>query len=517
MENEGPESAVHLRFITKKTVIGFCAVVIPTCILAYLLISAITDIRFLELRNNLRSINEKSEDLRALTIISRFRQLSGDRISIYSSPEDLKREKEMMMLTTASDASSEENNLKTRIGLLVVNWINFFMGWAPVSLNRSNLAEKITDIAYYQERRRNFKSAIAAYKKSIPFIQETETLAYTKMHIAYSQVMLSDYKNALGTLSEIHKANDNLRITQTVHELEQILSNLKKRADLAETLVDPVQKAEYMFRIGAYQAALDILGNRQDLNDERVEFLKARALEETGNSDKALHLYRVAIQKNPQSQMALQANRRMYALGAFYGQGKEVRDESKRNSETVVNDTVLRDEIKKNEVFIEKIEARGRDDRVEKEVRRFEKEQVSKTITGVPSEGTVKNENKLPAAAEIPKVQEAHPGVIKRLPAAPPQVPPVKSTAEPIKKVNLRNPTQFKEASTLSRVEKKKVLTESYSQLDRILTEDGNEFFGVIYSETKDTLFIFTLAGNLKISTEQIAERGKVPSKSISQ
>ncbi|HNL12053.1 MAG TPA: hypothetical protein PKM44_16195, partial [Turneriella sp.] len=98
-------------------------------------------------------------------------------------------------------------------------------------------------------------------------------------------------------------------------------------------------------------------------------------------------------------------------------------------------------------------------------------------------------------------------------PQAPPQPEPVKPVEKPLAKpavVDLRNAAAAQRAEALS-VEKKEDLIRSQKEkIDKLTMIDGNIFYGVAYRENQDSVWLFTVLGNLELKKADIRAREKV-------
>ncbi len=476
-----------------------------------MLMRAIAEIRFLELGRKLTELTGKREDIRNLNILKRLRLNQGG----YKDQGDEKKfaEERNLAIALAVTPDSTGGNNGEVIALGVVNSLNHILGLPLVYLSKPSAEERLAENAFFYEKQRNFAKAHALYELLTARNLRADQLDYVLTHKSFCAAMMGKYATGIADLEKLMQTSKNQANIALASEMLLIIRGQADKTRQIDTHASLNAKAEYYHRIGAFAEAARVIAEIPEAGrDSRVLFLYGRALEETGQAREAAINYRTAIQKDASSANAIQANRRLYALGAFYGQGKALREEAKENSKNITLDTQFFKSAQASESLISSLD---KDMAMETEKSlAFEKDQGIEQAKPGPTVETpaAKNEPMKPTLPARPPAQQ----IMNRKPQTIVQADvPVKAPVEDL--TNLRDMATAQRAEKLTRLEKKALLAKRYRQIDRLLTDDGNEFFGIIFAENKNKISIFTIMGNLEINKEDITERNKAPIKSIMQ
>ena len=87
--------------------------------------------------------------------------------------------------------------------------------------------------------------------------------------------------------------------------------------------------------------------------------------------------------------------------------------------------------------------------------------------------------------------------------------PPVKKS-EPPAAPNLRNEKVAKQAEKLTEQKKQQLIKKQAQKIDKLTMADGNVFYGVIYKEDAQRVFLYSVLGNLELDKSNITKREKV-------
>jgi len=471
--------------------------------LVILLMSSIAEIRFLELGKKLSELTGKPEDFRSLSILKRLR-LNYDAQFANDEARKFSEEMNLAVALTNSQDSSVEDTYSRRIGLRAVNLINSLLGLPHVNLSRPSREEKLIEGAFFFEKQRQFAKARSIYddltKQKLPRAWRD----YVLIHRAFCSALTGAYGEATGNLEEVIRDGEDKSNRALAAEMLQIVHKQLEKSKRISEGTPWQQKVEYFHAIGAYAEAVSAARFVPRTQwDARLLYLYAHSLEETGNAEEAVQTYRTAIKSGGPTGSAVQANRRLYALGAYYGQGKALREEAVSNSRTVVNDTRF---------FSDSLPAEGMIESLERDLKR-----ESSVAAAVVREETPALFASSTSAADKPV---ATPPAKPDLPIAAPKVsvPVLRAApATPIDLSDLTNPLTARRAAKLSRNQKKELMLKAYAEIDRVATNDGNEFFGVIFGENAKKIYIFTLLGNLTLNKDDLTERSKVPIQNMMQ
>jgi hypothetical protein len=264
------------------------------------------------------------------------------------------------------------------------------------------------------------------------------------------------------------------------------LTELNRKIKQIESVQDPARRGELYYEAAAYMKALENFALvDQSRQSERIKFLRARALEETGNTQEAVKIYRNLVQTSSESQFALNANRRMYLLGTFLGNDESLKEESKKNSETVVKDKEFINVFAKLEKSATQLQAEA------KKIEAAEADELTATQKLV-----------LPEQPPLPvKTPEPPVAAVTAQPAVKPAAP------------NLRSERVAQKAAALDSAKKEDLIKKQEEKIDKLTMADGNVFYGVVFKETDETVFLYSVLGNLELQKSNVAKREKVAAK----
>lgn len=453
-------------------------------ILATTLLTTVTRLRMYELRDSLQSFNEKSDELRNVTLLSRVSlinqsALSGGRETAAS----YKQEAESALIAIRqSHAKEREGSPIDRAALPVLNAFNFITGMPRLKLDTTPEREIVLDLAFQFETYREYPKAVKGYDVYLTeFRLSAEEREFALLHRGFCRAMLSEFENALADFDIVAKTPGS-KSAWIARKLTDFLTALAAKIRFIESVTDPAKRGELYYNAAAYIKALENFAKvDKDGQTEKIRFLTARALEETGRGKEAIGIYRTLVAAGA-SEYAVNSNRRMYLMGTFLGHDENLAKESKKNSETVVKDkefmaTVTH--LEKSAVVLQKEAA------VEKAARKSEPTLAQKILT----------------AEEPPKVLF-------------PVVVPAPVPAKPKDEVNLRNEKIAKQSEDLAEVKKEQLIKKQQEKVDKLTMVDGNVFYGVVYKETDEMIFLYSVLGNLELEKSNIQKREKVAGKS---
>lgn len=493
---------------------GFSAALVLSAIVAMLagsLLHTVTRLRMVELRDSLQATNEKSDDVRNVALLSRIalinqRAMVGGR----EDATQYRQEAESALITIQQTRSRHRDvSLADRFALPFLNGLNLALGLSRLRLGKAPEQELVLDLAFQFESLREYGKAVRSYTVYLTdFTLSAEERDFALLHRGFCHAMLNHFDSAVADFAAVEKSSIR-RNAETAAKLSEFLKNLQERIRMIEAIQDPARRGELYYEAAAYAKALENFALIEEARrSQRVLFLTARSLEETGQSQKALKIYRDLIKSNPDSPYALNANRRMYLLGTFLGNDEELARESKKNSETVVKDkefiaavTHLEKSAAKlhAEVAKEKAAVRAEIAAVERVVLPEEPVLPVKVIPTAPLDTT-------PKKAPVNQEQVTAP---KRITPTVAQNEPVeKPPPEPV--VNLRSARAAEKAEALPTEKKEKLLQKQEEQIDKLTMTDGNIFYGVIYREDESSVWLYSVLGNLELPKSEIAQREKV-------
>lgn len=476
--------------IFSAAIMGTTAVV-----LASTLLTTVTHLRMHELRDSLLASNEKSDELRNLTLLSRVsminqRAMAGGR----ESAAAYKQEAESALIAIRqSRALGRDVPLLDRATVPLLNGFNWMMGLPRLHLGKTPERELVLDLAFQFESYREYAKAIRGYDVYVhEFRLDAQESDFALLHRGFCRAMMSQFDPALADFEAVanRPGSQNADVAQ---KLATFLKELKARIQYIESIQDPGQRGELYYNAAAYLKAIENFSQiDKSRQSDKIRFLNARALEETGNTAQALPIYRTLIASGGASPYAVNANRRMYLLGTFLGNDQELARESKKNSETVVKDKEFMSTVTHLEKSATKLHAEAAREQSEKSA---ELASVHKLV--LPEE-------------PVPVPPVVTPALVPPEPVTPPPPAAPAPLPKPATEINLRNEQVAERAEKLAEEKKKQLLKKQREKIDKLTMADGNVFYGVIYKQDEDHVFLYSVLGNLELEKSNIVKRERV-------
>ncbi len=487
-----------MQFILRARQSGLVSAILLAAagiVVATTLLTTVARLRMFELRDNLQASNEKDDDLRNASLLSRLalinqRAFSGNR----ENASAYKQEAESALIAIRQTRTdTRQATLIDRAALPVLNGFNLVIGLPRLKIGKTPEEERVLDLAFQFESFREYNKAIRGYDVYVnEFSVTREQRDFALLHRGFCHAMVGHNEEALADFKNV-AADPLSRNSAIANRLVLFLTELNRKIRQIEAVQDPSRRGELYYEAAAYMKALEnfalVDSSKQS---DKVRFLKARSLEETGSTQEAVKIYRTLVKTSGNSVFALNANRRMYLLGTFLGNDVQLTQESKKNSETVIKDKEFITVFAKLEKSATQLhsEAKKADEQEAEELRSVQKLVLPESA---------------PPVAEPPPV--ATPPAPTSVPIAPPAVP--KSDTP-----NLRSEKVAQKAAALEPEKKEALIKKQEDKIDKLTMADGNVFYGVVFKETPDTVFLYSVLGNLELQKSNVAKREKVPAKS---
>lgn len=508
--------------------------VLVGCALAAFFMNLIFDVRVRELKTSLKNLNNNQTSFRTLALISRY-QLIRDRIgrsdaTLLGSPSSeanqFKNEGKTMLALGQSAVQDESERLSAldRVAITLINGLNWLTGSEPMKNYQATKDQRALELAYLYELRRDYAKAIETYDLAIKITPEKnqEALQYAYLHRGFCLSLLDKKNEALADYSIVISSNQTGEFRYTAEVLSALIKELLDKTQKVDLMRDSEGKAEAYYKLAAYPKAFAVYEKLQKQGglSARGTYYAGRVHEELGQSDKAAEKFRNLIAKRTDNDWALRANRRIYALGAFYGGDKKFREESQKNAQTVVQDQELIKAAAKFEAVVQKNEetAKAKEVEVAETIALVKEEKENLAAKAppaapVPVAAPVTQPPKLP---EPPPVKVVPPPVTVRpkvqVPAPPPE--PVAPLVAPAPAVPATPEEKLQSAlkrNDLTRAERKELLT-NFKEIELITLTDENQLWGMPIAETRDRISFFTVMGKVSVAKARIKSREKVDS-----
>lgn len=245
----------------------------------------------------------------------------------------------------------------TRAALQIINFNRFLLGKEPLKDHDEKKEESNFDIAYYYERNNHYAKALEHYSKAFEDEKGDRKLqANIRLHQGFCESLTGNYQESKTHYKEIirNHPNEDIAITATVllRYLEGFQEEYKK---IMKSEKNSIEKSKKLATLLAHKDAMDTLEKVEKKASpkerERIEYMKARMYDEMGKTEKSVKTYLKIITKNPESEYAKKANRRVYIMGSRLGKDNAIKKIAKKTNEAI-KDKVL-DEMVKMEKKIE--------------------------------------------------------------------------------------------------------------------------------------------------------------------
>jgi len=461
-------------------------------VFAFVLMRTVTHLRMYELRDSLQSFNEKNDEVRNISLLSRIQLLSQSAIDgNRESAERYRQEAESALIAIRqTHANSESPSFVDTLALPVLNVFNFITGLPRLHLETTSKKDLVLDLAFQFESFREYGKAVKSYSVYLTDFRLSDTERdFALLHRGFSYAMLGNLNSAEQDFQSV-VSMPHSQSQWIAKKLIAFLRALDTQIKAIESESDNARRGELYYNAAAYNKALENFAQiDKNLQSEKVRFLTARSLEETGRSAEAVAIYRNLVKIN--SPYAVNANRRMYLLGTFLGSDKSLAQESKTNSETVVKDSEFMEKFQNLEKSAEKLQSAAK---VAQEKDKTKIEEVNSLIQ------TAEPQKTIPQTPLLPKE--------KKTIVLPPAKPKAKKAEQ--KTVNLRNEKIAQTAEKLTLKKKETLIKEQKEKIDKITMADGNIFIGVVYKENAEVLFLYSVLGNLELDKTNIKLREKI-------
>jgi len=477
---------------SQRQVVAGGLVILAMLVAAALWFITVNSVRIKELNYRLKSSTDQSKSVRNSALVSRFRLLRSGEADNYN-PAAYAREGRVMQILAGSAYLNVADDLSIgeRVAKLTMDLFDSISG-APAFRHEKNTMEyKLMEKAFYHEITRSYKEAVSQYDRIIlesAKKNHPDNRHYVLLHRGFCLALTGNRKAAVEDLRTVLQEAKDEESVNTARQLLSMLESIDGAIQRANAMPVSTQKGMTYYELTAYDQAIGTFRQLPDIEGRpEAVFYLARSLEEKGNAAEAVEYYRKLIGNAPDSVWAKKANRRLYALGAYYAAGKEYRQESKTNIEKgLVKDQEL---LAESRLF----------QKVSDDIDAGEKIVVAKLVA-TPEKPAA------PAIAPPPEPKVAE------VPAAPlPQPKPQSPNVErPAQKSVVQLPAHdWEKLEKLSRAGKIRYLGQQ-KQLEQILLENGSQFKGLLISESKDTLSLFTMIGRVVIEKSEIESRTRV-------
>ncbi len=201
--------------------------------------------------------------------------------------------------------------------------------------------------AYYFERNGLYDKALIKYEEALKSGKINRIgIGGIKLHRGFCLSMSGETERARAEYSEVIKLYPEDVISITASVLLGYLDEFTKEAAIVKGMPDSLEKGEKFFYLTAFRdsiAVIDTIKKQGRLKSmDGANFFKARCLESMGNPAEALIYYQDLIQKNPGSEFAKLANRRIFIISTRIGTDNASKDLAEKNNSLIRDENFVR-------------------------------------------------------------------------------------------------------------------------------------------------------------------------------
>lgn len=309
-------------------------------IFSLLLMQVIADLRFNEMSIALENVNQKGFGLKSTGLIARY-QLIRAQGTASNTVEDKSILTEAQLMTVLSGEFAEKKRKEVSIPFLegparaVINTVNFLVGSEPLVNLEEDKGQKLLEMAYFYERKKQFNKSIFVYNAAIKhYGKASNEAAYIYLHRGFGLSLVGFREAALTDYDKVMSLDKGGELAITAEILSSFLIQTNLEIERIDRMVTSVNKGIAYQKVTANRRAIEVFNRLEPTRKgQSLYYHRGRAYEEIGQTKKAIADYKRVIAINPRTLLAKKANRRLYILSTFYGDNKKLKEETKKLAE----------------------------------------------------------------------------------------------------------------------------------------------------------------------------------------
>lgn len=241
-------------------------------------------------------------------------------------------------------ALEESHNYFQRMAIRFINFKRSLTDEIPFPDPERKLNVRYLNLAYKIERNREYQRALVLYNLMLEKPLPGDIIGSVKLHKAFCLAILGQDQPARELYHELIRAyqGDNIGITAT--ELLSFLNEFEgEESKIASSQMDHRSKAVYLTKLLKCEEALKIIAKASRLSPQDESYLnyyKGICLEEMGEKNEAIQAYGKSIASSGKSDVAKDANRRIFMIASESKQSKSLKEMSLRINK-VLRDSTL--------------------------------------------------------------------------------------------------------------------------------------------------------------------------------
>ncbi|HMV81250.1 MAG TPA: hypothetical protein PLJ29_09100 [Leptospiraceae bacterium] len=232
-----------------------------------------------------------------------------------------------------------------RVGLVLVNSVRVISLKTPLTLVEDQNSMLLVQYAFYMERTRKFATALKKYEELQKRFgrQETNENGFVMLHHGFCLAMTGEIEGAITKLQETESVfagthfADNARVL-----INALLEGQKKTLEIQNNSLTSQEKAALLYESGNYRKTLEELEKVQNRDDSQ-NFMRARSLEELGQSSSAISEYIELAKQRRNEDVAKKANRRLVLIGNIYEKNETISQFSKENAKELGDNEIVKE------------------------------------------------------------------------------------------------------------------------------------------------------------------------------
>lgn len=327
---------MKFRHWWQETSLALLAVIAVT--VSTLLILSSLRLHMAEMKWQLQKAEFLEGNMSKMFLLARF----VDQYKLFQETVDRRtldeREFQLNLLFDSRNSSAwsamEVRNVIDFVSIQFVNGLRILTQKAPLANLDEVRSLELLEQAFQLERIREYRDALGIYELLEVQVSDVRLQGIIRLHRGFCQALLGEVDLARASYErviEAHRDND-LGVTATLL-LRHLETILQERVALLRSDIDQVTKARKMAALLQCKDVLasfdpDAVQNMEARSE--VLMLRARCEEELGNKDSALKQYVQVIRTAGETEVARDANRRVFLLGSQSAQGERIREAAMR-------------------------------------------------------------------------------------------------------------------------------------------------------------------------------------------
>jgi tetratricopeptide (TPR) repeat protein len=381
-------------------------------------IDSVIQTKFVELRLGIQKNQLMNYELSSKALREKFRRIFLERENIEG--ELRLNALESNLLNTDLSPASLNLRWSERLGWEVVNLVRILTLKSRISIQDDEKNLLLLQLAFYQERTRQFSLAKENYLKllnSLPF--PSDEYGFAKLHMGFCLMMMGNSSEGDMVLNELVAEFPGTHYADSAKILLNLIQeNKRKLTQIGKSNYSDSEKARRFYSLGKYEEVISLLKNQQKITNP-TRYLRARSFEELGNTESALEDYFKILEEGIDRDLAKKANRRLLLLGSIYSKDDALSSIAERNAKSLGDTEILpmvrsaKEEIKETKIIqiLEKLpDPEFKENLKQISERKEQIQEFSKNI--ISQTGKITDQNG--PGSEIPKIQPP-PGLTMKL------------------------------------------------------------------------------------------------------